>query len=744
MEKIENSNMSRIANGNVQIKIETNELQTYLDTFNKEIEEGSRSVSNTLVDPADLLNAHANSDDEEEEETGTYFVDEAGNYYYQATKDAEPVPTDPPENVHIVGEDSDSDGEEFTLPKTTQSKNRKSSTSTDKNASKKLKTNDSNVDYVHLGYTLGENDVEVDDINESENGANNEEDDEEGNDEEDDEVGDNEDFDDKEIFDFDENEEGSVRRSDLRLSAKVVHLSTKNGKTATHLCPHCEYVSPKRYLLARHMKCHSDERPFKCSVCERGFKTNASLQNHANTHTGNKPYRCKSCSSTFTTSGELVRHVRYKHTHEKPHKCCECDYASVELSKLKRHIRCHTGERPFQCPHCTYASPDTFKLKRHMRTHTGEKPYECDICHSKFTQSNSLKQHKLIHSVGDKPVFPCHLCPTTCGRKTDLRIHIQKLHTSDRPLNCKRCGKSFPDRHTYKVHSKTHDGEKCFKCDLCNYASISQRHLDSHMLIHTDQKPFECKLCCQSFRQKQLLRRHQNLYHNESYVPPQPQEKTHSCPDCQRAFSRKGNLMRHMATHDPDSALNGEKQQIKMERVIRGDNDDGTLEVLSEVEENEEEEDGDEEGDGEVDYEVEEEDEQMEDEEAMETYIETIAADITNFEEVIIKKEEEREERDLVSIEGLDDQQYMVVEIIQSDDENDLQETAIKNELDDDEFVISELTDDGVNIIKGRKNQNEAMEDFGFSESEEILDESNHSNVHGDCKSGIELLEILQ
>lgn len=51
-------------------------------------------------------------------------------------------------------------------------------------------------------------------------------------------------------------------------------------------------------------------------------------------------------------------------------------------------------------------------------------------------------------------------------------------------------------------------GEKCFKCELCPYAALSQRHLESHILTHTGEKPFQCNECDQSFRQKQLLKRH--------------------------------------------------------------------------------------------------------------------------------------------------------------------------------------------------------------------------------------------
>jgi len=57
--------------------------------------------------------------------------------------------------------------------------------------------------------------------------------------------------------------------------------------------------------------------------------------------------------------------------------------------------------------------------------------------------------------LGEKPVFKCDHCPATCGRKTDLRIHVQKLHTSDKPIKCKRCGEAFPDRYQYKVLNYT-------------------------------------------------------------------------------------------------------------------------------------------------------------------------------------------------------------------------------------------------------------------------------------------------
>lgn len=462
------------------------------------------------------------SDSDDESDEGTYFIDQNGQYYYQATPDSEPVLTTPPKGKYVP-EDDEGTGEDagisyVLIVDEAQAKADSGPT--------KLSHNDKKENVYHIAegdniYIEEEEDIISEEVDVVEEG----------------------------IDSVKVKTEDAPRRGPKKSSASFVVPEEVDG---SYSCPHCTYVTTKKHLLWRHAKCHTEERPHKCDVCERGFKTVASLNNHLNTHTGHKPHRCKHCESAFSTSGELVRHVRYKHTMEKPHKCPDCDYASVELSKLRRHIRCHTGERPYQCPHCTYASPDTFKLKRHLRIHTGEKPYECDVCQARFTQSNSLKAHKLIH-MGDKPVFKCEFCPTTCGRKTDLRIHVQKLHTPDATHVCRKCGDVFNDRYSLKQHLKTHEGEKCYKCEFCSYSAANPRHLESHILVHTNEKPFQCEFCSQTFRQKQLLKRHINLHHDKSYQPPAPKEKTQTCPTCGRGFHHKGNLVRHIATHEADT-----------------------------------------------------------------------------------------------------------------------------------------------------------------------------------------------
>lgn len=87
-------------------KLEGNDIQSYFGTIDKQIDAKVELHHNTLLQ---LNDTNTNDDDMDDTEEGTYFVDESGNYYYQATKDSEPVLTEPPDgdNIQFIVEEED-------------------------------------------------------------------------------------------------------------------------------------------------------------------------------------------------------------------------------------------------------------------------------------------------------------------------------------------------------------------------------------------------------------------------------------------------------------------------------------------------------------------------------------------------------------------------------------------------------------------------------------------------------------
>ncbi|GAB1303422.1 Zinc finger protein 997 [Apodemus speciosus] len=93
----------------------------------------------------------------------------------------------------------------------------------------------------------------------------------------------------------------------------------------------------------------------------------------------------------YQTSGSHERHVR-RHSEEKPYECNHCGKAFASSSLLQRHKRTHTGEKPYECNQCGKAFAQYSTLQYHKKTHTGEKPYECDQCGKAFASHSNLQK----------------------------------------------------------------------------------------------------------------------------------------------------------------------------------------------------------------------------------------------------------------------------------------------------------------------------------------------------------------
>lgn len=138
----------------------------------------------------------------------------------------------------------------------------------------------------------------------------------------------------------------------------------------------------------------------------------------------------------------------------------------VGACKMTTYVRNEKGE--FVCPYegCGVTKARQNTMFYHMKKHAGNMDYVCDVpgCGKSFIQKSGLQQHRLQAHTADAPEWSCPCCDHVSRVKSNLLIHVGRMHgagwipCSANDGSCTGCKKTFSSATAYYYHAV-----QCFK-----------------------------------------------------------------------------------------------------------------------------------------------------------------------------------------------------------------------------------------------------------------------------------------
>ena len=239
-------------------------------------------------------------------------------------------------------------------------------------------------------------------------------------------------------------------------------------------------------------------------------------------------------------------------TPKKVHKfvCTICGHKSANSHKFASHLRIHSTEKPLACSFCDFRTKENINLKRHMMNHTGVKPFQCDLCAKGFCTITNLRIHKQgFHGTEKK--HSCQFCDFKGKTIYNVRAHVRRMHmTTATVYRCDKCGKRTMDETRHQNHMLAHQSNSWFHCH-CGLKYVDKFEYEQHFKkthgpgkkeTKKSKKPEAsvCRLCGRSYSIITGLKKHRDRHH--------PGELFHHCEICSFSTDLKNEFVRHLAT----------------------------------------------------------------------------------------------------------------------------------------------------------------------------------------------------
>ena len=172
---------------------------------------------------------------------------------------------------------------------------------------------------------------------------------------------------------------------------------------------------PVAVVIGQHVTGSGIKQRSICSRCGKQFASSLAFERHLAVHSLSRPYRCHICDVGFKLKVHLKKHNLYRHNSDYPCQCRVCGKPFKDSSAVRLHERIHSTARPFQC-----ACGKSFKTRenlwghRHRRPCVGRYTSAClgEVSQTTLDAVNCLQSPTLpesIHATSRAPAFDA--CP---------------------------------------------------------------------------------------------------------------------------------------------------------------------------------------------------------------------------------------------------------------------------------------------------------------------------------------------
>ncbi|XP_060517270.1 homeotic protein spalt-major-like isoform X2 [Cylas formicarius] len=188
-----------------------------------------------------------------------------------------------------------------------------------------------------------------------------------------------------------------------------------------------------------------------CNLCFKTFACNSALEIHYRSHTKERPFKCTVCDRGFSTKGNMKQHMLTHKIRDMPQHMFENKSSSVsceDSTSLPAREQSNDGD-------VALPPTPTTPAQNQMPTQTSVDHGEQQSHAKRESTETELPLPKRPPSSLQASKHLCHVCNKNFSSSSALQIHM-RTHTGDKPFRCTVCQKAFTTKGNLKVHMGTH------------------------------------------------------------------------------------------------------------------------------------------------------------------------------------------------------------------------------------------------------------------------------------------------